>query len=265
MSTQLASALSPLDALVTQVVGFGYETDDAVSRAFPRPNGSNPLGIATLDDHEPSARASSCSLIEEAGEKLLERLLCFAMESHEASALARALIKKFAVVGLVLTANESQLSDLRQAPGHWITLLRVVRALLTKALRENFEELPLIDDMSVLYDYLRLSLSHETSEHFRCLFLTHKNRLLKDELLARGTINHVVVYPRELVKRVIELNAGAVILVHNHPSGDPKPSKEDIDMTRLLRRVLHDIGVELHDHVIVGKMRCQSMRTLGLI
>jgi DNA repair protein RadC len=122
-----------------------------------------------------------------------------------------------------------------------------------------------ISTASALMDYLSVTMRHETTESTRILFLDRKNALIKDELHNRGTIDHTPLYPREVVKRVVELGASAVILVHNHPSGDPTPSQGDIEMTHRLAAALGTINVLLHDHVIVGRNRETSLRKLKLI
>jgi DNA repair protein RadC len=124
---------------------------------------------------------------------------------------------------------------------------------------------PILSSWSALIDYLRAAMAHEQNEHFRLLFLDRKNRLIRDEVQARGTVDHTPVYIREVVKRALELGATALILVHNHPSGDPTPSRADIDMTRDIAKAAAPLGVTIHDHIIVGKGEPASLRALGLM
>jgi DNA repair protein RadC len=114
-------------------------------------------------------------------------------------------------------------------------------------------------------DYCRIAMAHRETEQFRILFLDRKNVLIADEEAGRGTVDHVPVYPREVVKRALELNASALILVHNHPSGDPTPSQADIAMTGRIAEACKAVGIALHDHIVVGKERDASFRSLGLI
>jgi DNA repair protein RadC len=132
-------------------------------------------------------------------------------------------------------------------------------------LREPLEDRPVIGSASALMDYLSVTMRHEAIESTRVLFLDRKNALIKDEILHRGTVDHTPLYPREVLRRVIETGASAIILVHNHPSGDPSPSTADIAMTKELIAALGTIGGVLHDHVIVGRNREISFRKSGLI
>jgi DNA repair protein RadC len=122
-----------------------------------------------------------------------------------------------------------------------------------------------ISSWDSLIDYCHTVMSHRETEHFRVLFLDRKNTLIADEEQARGTVDHVPVYPREVVKRALELNASALILVHNHPSGDPTPSQADIAMTEQVRAAAEALGLTLHDHIVVGRSREQSFRSAGLL
>jgi DNA repair protein RadC len=131
--------------------------------------------------------------------------------------------------------------------------------------REPLEDRLVIGSASALLDYLSVTMRHEPTETTRILYLDRKNALIKDEIQQRGTVDHTPLYPREVVKRVLELGACAVILVHNHPSGDPTPSRNDIEMTRQLAAALGTINVALHDHVIVGRNKEASFRKLKLL
>jgi DNA repair protein RadC len=126
-------------------------------------------------------------------------------------------------------------------------------------------ERPVLNNWQALMDYLNASLAREKVEQFRILFLDTRNHLLGDEAQSRGTVNHTPVYPREVAKRALELHASALIVVHNHPSGDPTPSREDIAMTNEISAVLQALGIVLHDHVIVGNGRHTSFRQEGLL
>ena len=138
-------------------------------------------------------------------------------------------------------------------------------AAAERMLRERVADRPVISSGEALLDYLALAMGRLKHEQFRLLFLDRKNTLIADEVQQRGTIDHAPVYPREVARRALELQASAVILVHNHPSGDPQPSQADIDMTRQVARALAAVEVTLHDHLIIARGGQASLRSLGLI
>jgi DNA repair protein RadC len=144
-------------------------------------------------------------------------------------------------------------------------LLKLVTELLQRVLREQIQGRPVIGSWSALLDYLQVTLSHEPIEQFRVMFLDRKNVLIKDEVQQRGTVDHTPLYPREIVKRALELAASAIIMVHNHPSGDPTPSRADLEMTQQVVAALGAVGITVHDHVIVGKNRHTSFKSQRLI
>ena len=198
-------------------------------------------------------------------EDVLYLILCHVQAEKVAQASARSLLATFGSLGAVLAAKEERLLQACGDSKASVSLLRTAHLFMKAVLREPLEDRPIIRTLPALFDYLKISLAHEVNEVVRILFLNNRNALLKDEEHCRGSINHVQIYPREVLKRVIEVNACAIIIVHNHPSGDPKPSVEDINMTQKLARVLNEIGVMLHDHIIVGIRGCESMRSLALI
>ena len=144
-------------------------------------------------------------------------------------------------------------------------LLKLLTELLQRVLREQIQDRPVISSWSALLDSLQVALSHEPIEQFRVMFLDRKNVLIKDEVQQRGTVDHTPLYPREIVKRALELAASAIIMVHNHPSGDPTPSKADLEMTKQVVAALAAVGITVHDHVIVGKNKHTSFKTQRLI
>ena len=210
----------------------------------------------------PSIHHTSDDLL---AEDVLFLILRHVVADDEARGAARKLLEHFGTLGAVLAAKEQGLFQACGEHATCVSLLRCAHLFMKAVLREPVEDRPVLCDPAALFDYLRISMAHEANEVVRILFLNNRNALLKDEEHSRGSVNHVPIYPREILKRVIEVNASAIIIVHNHPSGDPKPSKEDIEMTQRLVRVLNDIGVELHDHVVVGVSRCESMRSLRLM
>jgi DNA repair protein RadC len=131
--------------------------------------------------------------------------------------------------------------------------------------REQVQKRPVISSWSALLAYVKTELAHEPREQFRVLFLDKKNRLIADEMLGQGTVDHAPVYPREVARRALELSASALILVHNHPSGDPHPSAADVDMTRQVAAAIRVLNIALHDHLVVGKDGVASFKALGLL
>ena len=177
---------------------------------------------------------------------------------------AEALLARHGTLGAVLAASPERLAGQLQST-EAAAFLKVVQALVVAVVREPIQERPLINSPSALDAYLRASLRHEAVECVRLLFLNGGNLLIGEEVHSRGTINHCPLYPREVVRRVIEMNANAVIVVHNHPSGDPTPSEQDTEMTRHLAQTLKRIGVSLHDHVIAGANVSFSFRAHKLL
>lgn len=197
--------------------------------------------------------------------QLLEILLQFGRSRHEASARAVQLLDRFGSLSAVVAAEPAKLAQILKDDGVSVILLKAVRASVKAIVREPLEDRPVISSISALMDYLSVTMRHEPIEATRILFLDRKNALIKDEIQHRGTVDHTPLYPREVVKRVLELGASAIILVHNHPSGDPTPSPADVEMTRQVAAALRTINVVLHDHVIVGRNREISLQKMKLI
>ncbi len=197
--------------------------------------------------------------------ELLELLLFNAIARIDVKPLAKQLIATFGDLNGVIAASKHRLL---QVPGTtekvWLQL-RIVEAFAHTMARAKVMQRSVISSWDDLIDYCRTVMAHRETEQFRILFLDAKNVLIADEEQAHGTVDHVPVYPREVAKRALELNASAIILVHNHPSGDPTPSQQDIDMTRRIEAACQTLGVRLHDHVIIGKQLDESFRELGLI
>jgi DNA repair protein RadC len=195
---------------------------------------------------------------------LLELALRMVRRPDTAATSARELMKRF---GSYPAAIAAPIADLRRAgmTDAEIMALKAVQSAAIGLLRSEVMDRPVINSWDKLMDYLHAVLARETVEHFRVLYLDTRNRLKADEAQARGTVNHTPVYPREVVKRALELEATALILVHNHPSGDPTPSRADIEMTRAVQKATTALGIALHDHVIVGNGRWLSFRQQGLL
>ena len=197
--------------------------------------------------------------------ELLEMLLFSAQPKANTKPLAKGLINRFGSFASVISAPQR---ELLAAPGlcvHSVSVVKLVQAAALRLARGEVMQKPILNNWDRLMDYLTAVLARERIEQFRVLFLDNRNRLVADEAQARGTVDHTTVYPREVVKRALELHASALILVHNHPCGDPSPSREDVAMTREVRQAAAALGIELHDHVIVGAGQWVSLRQKGLL
>lgn len=197
--------------------------------------------------------------------ELLELLLFNAIDRIDVKPLAKALLAAFGDLNGVVAASEPQLLRIPGATPKVHLQLRIVEAIAHRMARTKVMGRSVISSWEDLMTYVRTVMAHRDTEQFRILFLDRKNLLIADEAQARGSVDHVPVYPREVAKRALELNASALILVHNHPSGDPTPSREDIAMTARIEGACEAIGVVVHDHVIVGKGSEASFRSRGLI
>jgi DNA repair protein RadC len=209
--------------------------------------------------------------------ELLELLLFFSIRYIDVKPLAKRLLEEFGSLGGVLGAEAARLEQvmLGADPKHaeriekdrhfTIAHLKAMQKLLQRVLAEEVRERPVIASWQALLDYLKVALGHEPIEQFRVMFLDKKNILIKDEVQQRGTVDHTPLYPREIAKRALELGASALIMVHNHPSGDPTPSRADIEMTKQVEAALAPIRVILHDHLIMGQTRHTSFKSEGLI
>ena len=196
--------------------------------------------------------------------ELLELVLFRTIPRRDVKPLAKELIAKFGGFSEALNAEPARLRELKVAEGT-ITDFRITRETGLRLAQAKVLKKEVLGSWSALLDYCAASMAHNPIEQFRILFLDRKNVLIADEIQQKGTIDHTPVYPREVVKRALELNASALILVHNHPSGDPTPSTADIAMTRQIIDTARPLGIDVHDHLIVGKGRHASFRTLGLI
>jgi DNA repair protein RadC len=197
--------------------------------------------------------------------ELLEMLLFLAFKKGDTKPLAKSLINRFGSFPKVMSASQAELLATTGLGPHSVTALKLVQESGLRLTRAEVMDRPVLGNWDRLMDYLTAVLAREKIEQFRILFLDPKNRLIADEAQARGTVNHTPVYPREVVKRALELHATALILVHNHPSGDPTPSRADIEMTHDVQRAADALGVVVHDHVIMGNGRWLSLRKEGLL
>jgi DNA repair protein RadC len=197
--------------------------------------------------------------------ELLELVLFNALPRVDTKPIAKKLIDRFGSYAAVLRADPSELRETSGVKESAITALKMIRVAAERLAREEVQKKAVIGSWDKLIGYLRTAMLHERIEQFRILFLDTKNQLIADEAQQKGTVNHTPVYPREVVKRALELGASAIIMVHNHPSGDPTPSRADIEMTKEVRDAGKKLGIALHDHVIIARGGHTSFKTLGLI
>lgn len=197
--------------------------------------------------------------------EMLELVLFRAVPRRDVKPLARELLDTLGDFNRVLSAP---VEKLRRVPGVGnavITELKIVEAAAHRMARSKVIKRHVISSWDAVLDYCHTTMAHRDTEQFRVLFLDRKNVLIADEEQARGTVDHVPVYPREVVKRALEHNASALILVHNHPSGDPTPSESDIQMTAQVNDAAQALGITLHDHLIVGRSTELSFRSAGYL
>jgi DNA repair protein RadC len=197
--------------------------------------------------------------------EILELLLFRSVPRADTKERAKALLKRFGSLAEVLGAPEHLLCEVPDIGMAAALDLKIVAAAALRMTRSQIKGRELLSSWSQVLDYCRTAMAFEEREQFRILFLDKKNALIADEVQQTGTVDHTPVYPREVVKRALELSATAIILVHNHPSGDPTPSRADIDMTKMIIESARPLGIAVHDHIIIGKNGHASMKGLLLI
>ena len=197
--------------------------------------------------------------------ELLELILFRAIPRRDVKPLAKELIARFGGAAEVLGAEPARLREIKGLGEAAITEFRIVAAAAVKLAEGRATERPVVSSWQEMMRYCKARMAWGDVEQFRLLFLDRKNRIIADEQHQRGTVDQVPVYPREVVRRALELNASAVILAHNHPSGDPTPSRADIEMTKLIVTACSAVNIKVHDHVIIGRELDASFRALGLL
>ncbi len=197
--------------------------------------------------------------------ELLELALFRALPRRDTKPLAKALLKRFGSLAEVLSAPPERLKEVESVGDAVVGELKLIKAFSERLAGEAVRKRPVLASWSALLDYCRAAMAFEEREQFRILFLDKRNVLIADEVQQRGTVDHTPVYPREVMRRALELSATALILVHNHPSGDPTPSRADIQMTETIVEVGKPLGIIVHDHLIIGREGHASFRGLGLI
>ncbi len=238
--------------------------DDEVQTVQPMPKGKTP---SYMRDHRKRLRerflTGGATAIPDY--ELLELILFRAIPRQDVKPLARRLIDHFGDLNHTLAAPLTQLLQI-DGVGDAVALeLKIVEATAHRMARGKIIQKHVLSSWQALLDYCHTVMAHRETEQFRILFLDTKNSLIADEEQSKGTIDHVPVYPREVVKRALELNAASLILVHNHPSGDPTPSQADITMTAQIETGCKTLGITVHDHLIIGKSAEISFRAEGLL
>ena len=197
--------------------------------------------------------------------ELMELVLFAAIPRRDVKPLAKALVARFGGFAEAIAAPRERILEVEGMSESVATQLKIIEAAALRLLQTRVLGRPVLSSWTALIDYCAAAMARSPTEEFRVLFLDRKNMLLADEVQSTGTIDHTPVYPREIVKRALELGASALILVHNHPSGDPTPSRADIEMTRDVVDAAKALKITVHDHVIVGRSGHSSFKALGLL
>lgn len=197
--------------------------------------------------------------------ELLELLLFSGLPRKDTKPIAKLLIETFGSFAEVISADPDKLLAIDGLGESAVVGLKAVQASATRLLRAGIADRPIVSSWQALIDYCTAQMAFEDVEQFRILFLDKKNKMIADEAQQKGTVDHTPVYPREVVKRALELNASALIMVHNHPSGDPAPSRADIEMTTKVKDALDAVGLILHDHIVIGRGQHISFKQQRLL
>jgi DNA repair protein RadC len=197
--------------------------------------------------------------------ELIEYLLALAIPRRDTKPLAKALLREFGGIGGLLTADAQALSRVPGMGETSIAALKIAHAAAIRLVKAEIADRPVLANWQALLDYLRADMAHHPIERVRVLHLNTRNMLIRDELMSEGSIDQAAVHIREVIRRAIDLGSAAIILVHNHPSGDPSPSRADIDLTRSIMEAGKRLNIAVHDHIIIGTGGHASLRALGLI
>jgi DNA repair protein RadC len=197
--------------------------------------------------------------------ELLEMLLFYSIPRRDVKPLAKLLLQKHGSLANILAAPKEILLQSKGVNENTVCLLQLIKTTNTQILKKAVSQSSVLKNWKDLMDYCFAKIAHEKKEVFHVVYLNVRNTLIKDEVLVEGTLNSITIYPREIIARCLDLKACSVIIVHNHPSGNPTPSMEDIEMTNKLCASLESIGVKLHDHVIIAESGIASFKNLGLL
>jgi len=246
----------------------------AALRVEPSNDHKSPRGLADSGDNKPHYWGHRQRLRDRfmeqgadglADYELLELLLFYSIPRVDVKPLAKDLIEHFGGFAGVLAADPDRLAEIDKVSYQTVVQLKAIQAAGLNIARAELTEAPVLTSWSKLLQYLKASMGHATKEQFRIVFLNAKNAIIADEMQQEGTVNHTPVYPREVIKRALDLGATALIMVHNHPSGDPTPSQADIAMTNEVADAGDKLGIVLHDHIIISKHGHSSFKEMGLL
>ncbi len=255
---------------VTDAAGFSFRAAaDAELPLEPAPAApkAKPEPAPHYHDHRERLRKrfSEAGAGALADYELLELLLFRSIPRRDVKPLAKALLARFGDLAGVLAASPERLAEVAGSGPSVALDLKAIQATLERTMALESKKRPVVSSWSALLAYCKLAMANETREQFRVLFLDRKNQIIADEVQNVGTIDHAPVYPREIVRRALELAASNLILVHNHPSGDPSPSAADVAITREIIAAGKTLGVGVHDHLVIGRHGAASFKSLGLI
>ncbi|HHK74981.1 MAG TPA: JAB domain-containing protein [Rhizobiales bacterium] len=197
--------------------------------------------------------------------ELMELVLFRALPRRDTKPVAKALLERFGSFAEAISAEPELLMEVKGLGKCSVTEIKLIHAAALRLIQGQVMDQPVLGSWNTLLAYCRASMGYARKEQFRILFLDKKNRLIADEVQQEGTVDHTPVYPREVIKRALELSATAIILVHNHPSGDPTPSQADIDMTLKIIQAANSLNITVHDHIVIGRNREVSFRSHGLL
>ena len=197
--------------------------------------------------------------------ELMELLLFRAIPRRDVKPLAKTIIEKFGSFSAAISAPETRLREVSGLGDAAIIEIKLVEAAAQRLAQGRVLNRPAISSWDALLEYCQTSMAHLDTEQFRILFLDRKNTLIADEVQQKGTVDHTPVYPREVIKRALELGSSALILVHNHPSGDPTPSDADVAMTKQIAKAGDSLGIQIHDHLVIARGKHVSFRGSGLL
>ena len=234
----------------------------------PAPKGLGEAAAPHYLGHRERARQKFLAVAVDSLEdyELLELVLHIVLPRKDTKPIAKDLLARFGSFSGVFSAPPARFAEIDGVGEISSTNLKIIQAAAQRFARDRVSpDMPILNSWSALIDYCRSTMAFENIEQFRILFLDKKNRLIANEVQQQGTIDHTPVYPRQVIKRALELSATALILVHNHPSGDPTPSSADVQMTRQISDIAQPLGISVHDHIIIGKSGHSSMKGLKLI
>ncbi|GLQ09080.1 UPF0758 protein [Devosia yakushimensis] len=238
--------------------------DELAEAAYPSP-------VPAANDHAGHRQRVRERFLKVGGDaledyELLELILQLVVPRRDTKALAKTLLREFGSFSGVFNASQARLEKIDGLGTTSVAHIKVIQAVAARFGRDRIAaEKPILSSWTQLIEYCNSQMAYQSIEQFRILFLDKKNRLIADEVQQTGTVDHTPVYPREVIKRALELSATALILLHNHPSGDPTPSSADVRMTKEIGDIAKPLGITLHDHLIIGKSGHASLRGLKLI